>query len=100
MKRFGQFAARSLLVTTTALSASVIANGVAQADIADVTVTVKAGKLKVAGKATAGATIARRHFDRQDEVQRNLLLRSAELRAEQLLGAADLRQGRHLGGQG
>src|SRR5690348_3096970 len=57
MRRLGQFAVRSLLVTTTAISASILQSTFAQAAITVTTATAKAGKLTISGKATAGSVI-------------------------------------------
>ncbi len=58
MRRLGQFAARSLLVTTTALSASAIHSGAANAEIKTILLQVSGGKLKIAGTATPNAIIS------------------------------------------
>ncbi|MEI8180950.1 hypothetical protein, partial [Aestuariivirga sp.] len=57
MKRFGQFAAKSFLVTTTALSAGILQSTIAQAAIVVTTASAGSGALAISGTATANSVI-------------------------------------------
>ena len=57
MKRFGRFAAKSFLVTTTALSAGILQSTIAQAAIVVTTASAGSGALAISGTATANSVI-------------------------------------------
>ena len=57
MRFFEGFAGKSILVTTTALSAGMLLSGGASADITVTTASASGGKLSLSGKANTSSTI-------------------------------------------